>query len=146
MRSGILAFGLVVLSASTAAAACPQDQELFLSCLIEDRQRAVLVCMNDAVVSYRYGPIGGEAELSLSREFGNGAQAFPWPGIGRTIWEGVQLRNADVTYEIYGGFDRLRAVEEPDVDTRFGGIIVTQDGRGEIAHLRCRAGSVEYAF
>lgn len=150
-RGGVRAVGLIacvaVLGSGVAAASdCPEDQPLFMSCLIEGRERAVTLCRGDRSVSYRYGPINAEPELTLQRDFGNGAEAVPWPGVGRTVFETVLLRNADVTYEVYGGFDRFRAAEEPDVDTRFGGIIVTQDGRGEIAHLRCRDGSVDYAF
>lgn len=147
MGFGKIGCGLVLLcTASAALAECPDGQRLFMSCLIEDRDRVVVACMNDSVASYRYGPRGAEPELTLTRAFGQGATSIPWPGVGRSIWEGLTLRNGDFTYEVYGGFDRMTAVEDPEQDSRFGGIVVMQDGRGEIARLSCQAGTVDYAF
>jgi len=107
--------------------------------------KVVTVCKDDQTASYRFGPPDGPAELQLRRPFGAGAEALPWPGIGRTIWEAVRLSNGDVTYEVYAGFDKFDAVQAPDEDPRFGGIRVEQDGT-EIAHLHCAAGGVDYAF
>ena len=66
--------------------------------------------------------------------------------IGRTIWEAIRLRNNAVIYEVYAGFDKFDAVDPEKPDSRFGGVVVLQDGKGEIAHLKCLAGTVKYTY
>ena len=128
------------------AAACPEGQTLFLTCDMERGGKALHVCRSETQVSYRFGPKGGTPELALTRPIGEGAEFVPWPGIGRTIWEAVRLRNNAVIYEVYAGFDKFDAVDDSKPDSRFGGVVVMQDGKGEIAHLKCRAGTVDYSF
>ena len=77
----------------------------------------------------------------------------PWNGVGRTIWEAIRLTNNDVVYEVYGGFDRLLAVEdhvrdesEMDLDPVFGGIFVEDFDGTELAHLHCLPETVNYGY
>lgn len=135
-----------MLTATPALSACPEGKTLFLRCDMERGGKALQLCRSDQRVSYSYGPKGGAPDLALSRPVGQGAEIMPWPGIGRTIWEAVRLRNHDVIYEVYAGFDKFDAVDPDKPDSRFGGVVVMQDGKGEIAHLKCRAGTVDYSF
>jgi hypothetical protein len=137
--------GIVSLLALPVTA-CPEDQTLFLRCDMERGGKELQLCRGDVQVSYSYGPKGSAPELALSRRVGQGADIVPWPGIGRTVWEAVRLRNDDVIYEVYAGFDKFDAVDPDKPDSRFGGVVVMQDGKGEIAHLKCRAGTVDYSY
>lgn len=128
------------------AAACPEGQTLFLGCDMERGGKALRVCRSETHVSYSFGPRMGVPDLALTRPIGAGADIVPWPGIGRTIWEAVRLRNKDVIYEVYAGFDKFDAVDVGKPDSRFGGVVVLQDGKGEVAHLKCRAGTVDYTY
>lgn len=134
------------LLARPVLAECVQDQTLFLRCDMEHGGKTLELCWNDEQATYRFGPKGGTPELALGLPMGAGATHTPWPGIGRTIWEAMRLRNTDVVYEVYGGFDRMDAATPDAPDSRFGGVIVLQDGKGEIAHLKCRAGAVEFTY
>lgn len=138
--------GMCSLMALPAAAACPEGETLFLRCDLERGGKVLELCRSDSHVSYSFGSKGGVPELTLSRPVGEGAEIVPWPGIGRTIWEAVRLRNNDVIYEVYAGFDKFDAVDDTRPDSRFGGVVVMQDGKGEIARLKCRAGTVEYLY
>lgn len=143
MRGWITALLSVIALPATA---CPEDQTLFLSCAMERGGKMLHLCRSETHVSYSFGPKGGAPDLALTRPIGDGAEIVPWPGIGRTIWEAVRLRNNAVIYEVYAGFDKFDAVDDTKPDSRFGGVVVLQDGKGEIAHLKCRAGTVEYSF
>ena len=104
-----LIFTLLVFT-NPAWADCTADERRFMACTFDTR-KAVEVCMTDDLARYSFGPIGQAPELELSLRFGQGAEAVPWPGIGRSIWEAVRLTNNDVIYEVYGGFDKQEAVE-----------------------------------
>ena len=146
MRAVCIGLAVLGLWAAPVRAGCAAGQELFLRCDIAGDGKAVELCHDERKLSYRFGPKGGAPELALSLRFGEGAEHEPWPGIGRTIWEAMRLRNNDVLYEVYAGFDKIDAVEPGPPDGLFGGIVVHRDGVGEIAHLRCRAGTVEYVY
>jgi hypothetical protein len=143
MRGWITALLSVIALPATA---CREGQTLFLSCDMERGGKVLHVCSSEKDLSYSFGPKGGAPDLALTRPIGDGAEIVPWPGIGRTIWEAVRLRNNAVIYEAYAGFDKFDAVDDTKPDSRFGGVVVLQDGKGEIAHLKCRAGTVEYSF
>lgn len=131
-----------------AWAACTADERIFMACSF-DNGKAVEVCMSDDIARYTFGRPGQTPELALSLRFGQGAEAVPWPGVGRTIWEAVRLTNNDVIYEVYGGFDKQEAVEwDPDKDPNptFGGIYIEDLDGTALAHLRCSAGTVDYGF
>jgi hypothetical protein len=109
--------------------------------------KAVEVCTTDDVARYRFGRPGQTPELSL--RFGEGAEAVPWSGIGRTIWEAVRLTSNDVIYEVYGGFDKFEAVEDDpndDIYPQFGGIYIEDRQGNELAHLQCIPSTVDYAY
>lgn len=73
-----LGFSLVCF-AGLMATACPQGQEVFASCQIESRDTVVLVCFDDHVATYSYGPIGGQANLLLSEAIER-VDFEPWSG------------------------------------------------------------------
>lgn len=113
--------------------------------------KAVEVCTTDDVVRYRFGRPEQTPELALSLRFGQRAEAVPWPGIGRTIWEAVRLTNNDVIYEIYGGFDKFEALKddpminfEDDIHPQFGGIYIEDRQGNVLAHLQCIPRTVDY--
>jgi len=142
-----LAVGLIFIT-NAAWAECASHERTFMACQFENG-KAVEVCTTDEEARYAFGVPGQTPELAMSLAFGQGAEAVPWNGVGRTIWEGVRLTNNDVVYEVYGGFDRLEDVEwDPatEASPAFGGVVV-EDGKGnELAHLHCVAGTVDYAF
>lgn len=139
-------FALIAFT-NPAWALCNPDERTFLTCEFPNG-KYVEVCMNDEYVRYRFGRLGQSPELHLARSYGDGAEAVPWNGVGRAIWEAVRLTNGDITYEVYGGFDKIDAIEDnPDAGSPFfGGIFVT-DGQGtELAHLQCIPSTVDYSF
>mgnify|MGYP005848443633 CR=1 FL=1 len=140
----LVTLGLIVLGGG--ALACPGDARLFMRCETAPRGALLELCRDATHLHYRFGPKGAPPELVLSRPLGAGAEMVPWNGIGRSIWEAARLRNGDVVYEVYAGIDRFDAVDPEKPDSRFGGVVVLQDGEGEIAHLKCRAGRVEYQY
>ncbi len=131
-----------------AWADCAANERTFMSCSFANG-KYVEVCTTDDVARYRFGRPGQTPELALSLRFGQGAEAVPWPGLGRTIWEAVRLTNNDVVYEVYGGFDKFEAVEDdPDDDIfpQFGGIYIEDRLGIELAHLQCIPSTVDYAY
>lgn len=139
-------FALLIFT-NPAWAACNANEDVFMACDFPNG-KAVQVCMSDDIVRYSYGRPGQSPELALSLAFGNGAEALPWNGVGRSIWEAVLLTNNDVVYEVYAGFDRINAADEtiPIEDIMFGGIYIEDRKGNELAHLRCIPSTVDYAF
>lgn len=131
-----------------AWAECNPDQHTFMACSFSNG-KYVEVCLAEEFVRYRFGRLGQSPELHLALPYGYGAELVPWPGIGRTIWEAVRLTNEDVVYEVYGGFDKVEAIEwdpETEISPVFGGIYI-EDLQGEVlAHLECTPGTVDYEF
>ena len=134
----------LILFSNPAWAECANNERTFLSCQFENG-KAVEVCMSGEVASYRFGRAGQTPELALSLRFGEGAEAVPWPGVGSSIWEAVRLTNNDVIYEVYGGFDRFKALEE-GVVAHFGGIYIEDANGNELAHLECIPETVDFVF
>ena len=129
---------------NSTLAACLEDEEVFLSCAFKNG-RTVEVCTTDETARYTYGAPGQTPELSLSRTFGAGAEKIPWNGVGRSIWEAIWLKNNDVIYEVYGGFDRMTAADDT-VASHFGGIVV-EDATGQVLlHLHCLPDTFYYAY
>ena len=141
---------LIILFVFTnpAWAECDPDQRTFVACSFPNG-KYVEVCLADEYIQYRYGRLGQSPELHLALPYGDRAELVEWPGIGRTIWEAVRLTNEDIVYEVYGGFDKVEAVEwdpETEISPVFGGIYI-EDLRGDVlAHLECIPGTVDYAF
>jgi hypothetical protein len=131
-----------------AWAACAGNERTFMSCNFANG-KAVEVCMTDNLARYSFGQPGHTPELALSLGFGQGAEFVPWTGIGRTVWEAVRLTNNDITYDVYGGFDKFEAVEDDpndDVYPQFGGIYIVDRLGKHLAHLQCIPSTVNYAY
>ncbi len=125
-----------------AAPAC--DGELFFSCSFSGGKKAVEVCYQDGFVNYAFGKTGELSDLRLSIPVIE-AHLTPWPGIGRTIWEELTLRNGTVSYTIHAAVERLWS-DDADAEVQVietGGIIV-EDGERELARLRCDEGSIDF--
>ncbi len=126
-------------------AACPAGQEMFTACHIEDRGTEVSICFDDQVATYRYGPIGGAADLVLSEPIET-VDFEPWSGVGRAISESITFYNGDYAYDVGGGFDRPMTDEEANRDLRrFGWVLVTESGL-PAASLTCIPDTVGYGF
>jgi hypothetical protein len=131
-----------------AWADCVGSERTFMSCSF-DNGKVVEVCMTDNHARYSFGRLGQAPELVLSLRFGLGAEAVPWPGIGRTIWEALRLINNDVIYEVYGGFDKFKVDEDnpkEHIHSRFGGIYIEDFLGNELAHLQCIPSTVVYTY
>ena len=143
-------FGVYLLFAGTFLAAqaharCPQGQEAFISCQIEGRNTEASVCFDDQVATYRYGPVGGAADLFLSEPVER-VDFAPWSGSGVSIFESVTFYNGDYAYNVGGGFDRPFSEEDMQQDPRrFGWIKVTESGE-HTASLECIPDTVSYGF
>ncbi|KPP93695.1 MAG: Mitochondrial ribosomal protein L51 / S25 / CI-B8 domain [Rhodobacteraceae bacterium HLUCCA08] len=125
-------------------AECLPQEDPFLSCRF-DNGKAVEVCLTEETARYSFGRPGQAPELALTLAFGGGAEFVPWNGVGRDIWEAVRLTNNAITYEVYGGFDRMTAADD-SVVSHFGGIVVLDAKGVELAHLICRPETVSYAY
>lgn len=136
---------IAALGAAQAHAACPVGQEAFTSCQIEGRNTEVFVCHDDQAANYRYGPVGGPAELVLTDTVEN-VDFEPWSGLGKAIHERITFYNGDYSYEVGGGFDRPFSEEEMHQDIRrFGWVDVAQNGEG-VSRLECIPETVSYGF
>lgn len=134
-----------VLLCTTAQADCPAGKEPFASCQIEGRNAEVLVCFDDEVATYRYGPIGGTPELILFDTLPH-VDFEPWNGLGKAISETITFYNKDYSYEIGAGFDRpFSEAEMARGPRRFGWIDVSQDGQS-LGTLQCIPDTVYYGF
>ena len=142
-RVGLLVVATVL--ASRAAADCPPGQEAFTSCQIKGRTTEVLVCFDDRIATYSYGPLGGAPELFLSETI-DAVDYEPWSGLGKAISESVTFYNGDYAYVVGGGFDRPFSAEEMERGPgRFGWLEVTRSG-ARVASLECIPETVSYGF
>ncbi|MCA0043017.1 hypothetical protein [Celeribacter litoreus] len=89
-------------------------------------------------VSYAFGPPHAAPELQLERPYAD-VGVLPWNGVGRSIWEEIRIPNGDVTYAVWGSFDRMTEAHEVS-----GGIVVERGGE-ELARLDCAPSGVIYA-
>ena len=137
----------LIFCANAAWADCEPGKELFMACSFQNG-KAVEVCTDGNVVDYTFGRPGQRPELALSLPFEGGAEMVPWNGVSRSIWEAIRLRNNDVVYEVYGGFDRQLAVDDTKTHAEvfFGGIYVEDMNGNELAHLSCNPATVKYSF
>lgn len=114
--------------------------EIIHACTFKDGATAVKVCLNSESVTYAYGPNGGTPDLALEVSIAD-AEYTPWPGVGRSIAEGVTFRNGAFSYEVFGGSPKLD--ENDELGPMFGGIIISENDN-VIARLTCDEGSVEW--
>lgn len=134
-----------VVIGTMAQADCPAGQEPFTSCQIDDRNTEVLVCFDEQVVTYSYGPVGGTPDLFLSEPIEH-IDFEPWSGLGKAISESVTFYNGDFAYDVGGGFDRPFSEEEMlEPIRRFGWVEVTESG-AMAAYLECIPETVSYGF
>ena len=130
MRAALLS----LLSATAASADC--HDLTVLACDIGAKR--LEVCADDTAVTYAFGPVGAP-ELTLSNPLD--APGFtPWPGVSRTIWDVVEFRNGDVTYQVFTSIERIPD-EDADGPTRADAVVVLR-GEEVLAEFRCDAGTV----
>ncbi len=139
MHISVLAVCTLAATARTASS----FDETIQSCTFEGGRNTVLICLDDGLVTYDYGPTGGPPELSLSVPIED-ADYRPWPGTGSTVWEMVTFYDEAYAYRVAAGFHNLRAGEDTPRPL-FGSIDVTYEG-DPIAVLECDAGSVQWGY
>jgi hypothetical protein len=122
---------LLALLATSAAAACPNQSEVF-SCTINGKP--VQLCHWKGALIYNFGP-EDQPELSLAEPLETVAYT-PWPGIGMDIWESVAFPNAGYVYEVWSSVTRNPESTAP----LEAGVNVLQ-GESLVAQLRCDPGT-----
>ncbi|HHI69790.1 MAG TPA: hypothetical protein ENJ91_02210 [Rhodobacteraceae bacterium] len=138
---------LALLTApQTAFATCATPQDTFLSCTFSNGQKAVDVCVDGDMLTYRFGHIGKAPDLDLSVPVVD-AEYIPWPGIGRAIWETVTFHNGKTSYEVAGVIDRKFSDDEnAENPPAIHGLINVNEGGETLATLECDPGSVDFAY
>lgn len=143
LKIGVLFLGF--FGAAETQAGCPQGQETFTSCQIENRNTEVFVCYDDQVATYSYGAIDAAPDLFLSQTIET-VDFEAWSGLGKAIHEKVTFYNGAYSYEVGGGFDRPFSEEEMLLPIRrFGWIEVAQNGE-KLSTLECIPDTVTYGF
>jgi hypothetical protein len=122
---------LLVLLPLPAAAACPNDTEIF-SCTITGKP--LQICHWKGALIYNFGPLDAP-ELSIAEPLETVAFT-PWPGAGNYIWETVVFRNEGFTYEVWTSIER-----GPDATTGLEAAVTVFEGEAEIARLDCDKGT-----
>ncbi len=142
-----LGYGLLILglSITEAHAGCPQGQEAFTSCRIEDRNTEVFVCSDDQIATYSYGPIGGVPDLFLSETIAR-VDFEPWSGVGKEIGESVTFYSGDYSYEVVGGFALPFSEEDMLLADRYYGWLEVKKNGERLSTLECIAETVTYGF
>ncbi len=112
-----------------------QDEPLFQCQFVSGKE--VTLRTSAQGMSYVFGRPNAKPELFLLRKYDE-IGVTPWNGVGGSIWEVIEFRNADVTYRIWGDFDRMTEAHEIT-----GGIMVER-GEEDLARLECLPGTVTY--
>ncbi len=139
----LCALSVMIGWAGAAYAGCLSDEQTFMACKIADSGKSLRVCFDDDTVHYRFGAADQSPELALSVAMVE-AVYQPWPGIGRAIWESVAFPNADYTYEVFAGFDRMVEGDE-DESAGFGGVHVMRNDQ-IVGELRCAPESLDFTW
>ena len=127
----VLGAALLSLCATPIFAACAGVS--LVDCTVTNSRKQLELCLDGGRLTYRFGRPGAP-ELELTRDLSEIAYT-PWPGIGRTIWEDVEITNEGVTYAIHSWVERpLDTGEAPRSGT---GLIVLQ-GAEPLAELTCQ--------
>jgi len=126
-----LPLGLCLSFAVAATAPAYGCGTQLFSCEIGAKKLSL--CLSDRTVIYSFGPEGAP-ELVLERDLLT-VEYVPWAGVGRTLYESVQLENAGIAYDVWHGLDRLE--ENAALD---GGVSVLQ-GEATLANLLCNPGT-----
>ena len=135
---------IIIATPINAFAECATPQDTFLSCTFSQGRKAVDVCVEGDMLTYRFGAVGKTPDLVMSVPVVN-ADYTPWPGVSRSIWETVAFLNRGVRYEVTGSIDR-NYYENDEVQIEDRGMIEVIKGEQTLATLECDAGSVEFAY
>ncbi len=145
MRIIVAALSLLTFP-QTAIAECATPQDTFLSCTFSNGRKAVDVCVEGDMFTYRFGRVGKAPDLALSVPVID-AEYTPWPGIGRAIWETVTFHNDKTSYVVAGVIDRKFSDDEKDeIQAEISGLIDVNEGGETLATLECDPGSVVFAY
>lgn len=136
MRIPIYVAGALMCAPLLAPLSASAQAEPLFQCPFPNG-KLVTVTAGDAALIYEFGPPHAAPELRLVRDYED-VSVRPWNGVGGSIWEELALSNGDVTYRIWGAFDRMTEAHE-----KTGGIVVEQDGE-ELAQLDCTPNGVVY--
>lgn len=122
---------LLTLLPLPAAAACPNDSEIF-SCRVEGKP--LQICHWKGALIYNYGPEAAP-ELSLAEPL-ESITFTPWPGVGGAIWESLAFPNEGYTYEVWTSIER-----DPEATTGLQGGVNVLQGESLVAKLTCDPGT-----
>ena len=118
---------LLALLPFPAAAACPNESEIF-SCTIDGK--LLQLCHWKGALIYNFGP-ADRPELSIAAPLETVAFT-PWPGIGRSIWEMVAFPNKGYIYEVWTSVER-----DPEATNGLQGGVTVLEGETTVARLTC---------
>ncbi|WP_175484849.1 hypothetical protein [Jannaschia pohangensis] len=115
-----------------------------MSCTIATNGKYLEVCHDAETVFYRFGPANRPAELALSVPITE-VDYVPWPGVGRSIAEGIDFRNGNHVYKVYAGFDRMYDDEPEDLERSFGGVRIARDDL-PLGEMICDPPTVDFGW
>lgn len=134
---------LAILTAMTclfaAHAMDARAGEAVLTCRIEGHDREASVAIDGDSAVYRYGPPGGQAELTLTTPLAD-LDYRRNSGAGDTIDEVVTFNNGNTAYRVAAGF-RDGLAPDPSALVPFGRLTVLRNGKS-LARLTCRPDSI----
>lgn len=119
-----------LLAGSPVLAECAGTE--LVSCQVKGSAKWLELCLAGSTLRYSFGPKGAP-ELVLTRDIGEVVYT-PWPGVGRTIWEDVQIRNKGITYAIHTWVER--PLDESDPGGSGTGVAVLR-GDDPLAEIEC---------
>ncbi|WP_417249927.1 hypothetical protein [Celeribacter sp.] len=101
-----------------------------MNCTVAGKVVELCLTPNENRVTYRFGPAEAP-EIELTRDF-DAITMQPWSGIGRGIWDMVEIPNGDFIYELHWNADKIDR-------TVVGGVNVRR-GEAVLASVSCDAG------
>ena len=131
-----------VWTSNAVAATERADDEVFLTCRIEGRDREASVSLSDIGATYRYGPSSSEPELTLTSPLAD-LDYVRHNGPAGTVDEIMTFANGDTTYRFETGL-RNSAQPDPSALLPFGHLTISRSG-SELARLPCRPDTIERA-
>lgn len=138
---------MALLAFTNAAwAECLPGEEAFMSCQIDGSENILRVCFDHTTTFYRFGQRDQTPDLEMSEPIAT-VDYRPWPGVGRSIAEGVSFANEGYAYDVFAGYERMFGEEEyEDIPNRnFGGVRVSRDNV-QVAELVCARETVYFAW
>lgn len=137
LRGAFAVLSLIALPGVAQAGCFGPGQPLF-SCSFKTGKSAVNVCLQNGVVSYFYGAKGKTPDLLLVHP-GTEVYMRPWNGIGRYIWEEMEVANGSHRYVMDYSIDKMTPDALPEANLR------VFQGEREMATLTCDPGSLSSA-